>query len=425
MYKLTTSNTSYGAVIGIDWAKDKYDIHTFIDDGEEYEVISSNPRKFRQWLLDLAARVNYQPIAIISEQSKGLLVNCLSEFSFIDIYMINTTCIKQYRRLVRPSMAKDDEKDASYIAHMFFRFPDNLKLIKKVKSDVFIQLSSNRRKKVDLRSKEAAILRACLKDNYPIVLEVFSSHSLYSKCFLAFLERWPIMEDLAGASRREIGDFLRSKGCKNKAKNKERIDIIKSSVLITYSELEVKVNRINVQAQIALLDQLNSIIEEYEKLTTEEASKISEYQIFKSIPGVADVIGPRVLAFFGTDRNRFATVEEALRVSEIAPVKRESGQHTKISRRYMCNRFNQQTFTELAACSVNHSTWAKAYYDSKKEFKQHYVIIRAIAFKWIRILYRLWLNNEHYDEEKYIEVLKKNNVHYLKYMDINKEKKVA
>ena len=36
-----------------------------------------------------------------------------------------------------------------------------------------------------------------------------------------------------------------------------------------------------------------------------------------------------------------------------------------------------------------------------------YTARRALAYKWIRIIYRCWKNNEPYDEAKYIESLTK------------------
>ena len=34
-----------------------------------------------------------------------------------------------------------------------------------------------------------------------------------------------------------------------------------------------------------------------------------------------------------------------------------------------------------------------------------YTARRALAYKWIRIIYRCWKDNEPYDEDKYLEAL--------------------
>ncbi len=56
------------------------------------------------------------------------------------------------------------------------------------------------------------------------------------------------------------------------------------------------------------------------------------------------------------------------------------------------------------------SGWAKAYYDKQRALgKSHQATIRALAFKWIRIIFRCWKDKKPYDEAKYLFALKKRN----------------
>ena len=43
----------------------------------------------------------------------------------------------------------------------------------------------------------------------------------------------------------------------------------------------------------------------------------------------------------------------------------------------------------------------------KARDKDHWVIIRALAYKWIRILYRCWQERIAYDERRYLKSLQK------------------
>ena len=46
------------------------------------------------------------------------------------------------------------------------------------------------------------------------------------------------------------------------------------------------------------------------------------------------------------------------------------------------------------------------YYDQlKARGAKTYTARRALAYKWIRIIYRCWQNNEVYDEARYIQTL--------------------
>ena len=95
----------------------------------------------------------------------------------------------------------------------------------------------------------------------------------------------------------------------------------------------------------------------------------------------------------------------------IAPVKEASGNTVLIHVRWACPQFVRQTFHEWAACSIPECAWAKAYYDRMKaRGKSHHVVVRALAFKWMRILYRCWKDRKPYREQTYLDSLAKRNL---------------
>jgi hypothetical protein len=59
---------------------------------------------------------------------------------------------------------------------------------------------------------------------------------------------------------------------------------------------------------------------------------------------------------------------------------------------------------------------ACAYYQQQAEKgKPHNTIIRSLAFKWIRIIFRCWKENKPYDESRYLEALRKRGSPLLQY----------
>jgi hypothetical protein len=55
---------------------------------------------------------------------------------------------------------------------------------------------------------------------------------------------------------------------------------------------------------------------------------------------------------------------------------------------------------------VVYCPWAKAdYHQQKAKDSRHWVIMRSLGFKWLRILWRCWQRSEAYDEEKYLRQL--------------------
>jgi hypothetical protein len=58
--------------------------------------------------------------------------------------------------------------------------------------------------------------------------------------------------------------------------------------------------------------------------------------------------------------------------------------------------------------STRKSKWARAFYDQQREQnKSHHAAVRALSFKWLRILFRCWKDRVPYDETHYALSLQK------------------
>jgi hypothetical protein len=114
-----------------------------------------------------------------------------------------------------------------------------------------------------------------------------------------------------------------------------------------------------------------------------------------------------LLVAFGEQRERFASAAEVQKYSGIAPVTERSGQKSWIHWRWQCPTFLRQTFVEWAGQTINKSYWAGLFYNQQRAKGCSYqAAVRALAFKWIRILYRCWKTNTLYNEAKYLKALK-------------------
>ena len=92
------------------------------------------------------------------------------------------------------------------------------------------------------------------------------------------------------------------------------------------------------------------------------------------------VLVPRLIAAFGTRRDRYQNADEMQRYSGIAPVKKASGKSQRICFRLACPKFLRQTFHEFASHSIGQSEWAKVYYEHLRndEKKTHHAAVRAL-----------------------------------------------
>ena len=162
---------------------------------------------------------------------------------------------------------------------------------------------------------------------------------------------------------------------------------------------------------------LNASISEYDQALAEMFDQHPDKDIFSSFSGAGDVLKPRLLAAFGTDRHRFEKAENIQEYSGIAPVTKRSGKTSIVHRRQACSKFLLQTFHEFASCSRKKSIWAKAFYDMQRDKgKGHHTAIRSLAFKWIRIIHRCWRDRVCYDEIMYLKSLQRNHSPLLKYI---------
>ena len=48
---------------------------------------------------------------------------------------------------------------------------------------------------------------------------------------------------------------------------------------------------------------------------------------------------------------------------------------------------------------------------------RHHAAVRALAFKWQRIIFRCWRNNTPYDEKRYLNQLRSKGSRFLNYLD--------
>ena len=104
---------------------------------------------------------------------------------------------------------------------------------------------------------------------------------------------------------------------------------------------------------------------------------------------------------------RFVSADALCCYAGIAPVAERSGNKSWMHWRYSCPKFLRQSFIEWTNQTVRFSFWARAFYQTQREKgKTPQMAIRALAFKWIRILWRCWQDRKPYDEAKYLMVLK-------------------
>ena len=186
----------------------------------------------------------------------------------------------------------------------------------------------------------------------------------------------------------------------------KRIELIKAAIPLTEDPAIIIPHQLYTLSVLKQLKLSLETIKDYDKHIAQWFGQHKDREVFESLPAAGAVMAPRLLAAFGSDRNRFVNADEVSKCTGISPVLKRSGKMKTISWRHQCSKFVRQTFVEWANLSIHASYWAKAYYDEQRDKgRSHQAVLRSLAFKWIRIIFSCWKNHTKYDEAAYLFAL--------------------
>lgn len=408
----------YAALIGIDWADAKHDICLIeMATGQpEASILRHSSKTIDEWATALHVRFNGQPIAVCLEQSRGPLVFALMKYDFLTLYPINPSTLAKYRQAFSPSRHKDDAVDAAYLAELLLHHREHLRAWQpdSQQTRTLRYLVEHRRRLVDDRTRLSNRLTALLKLYFPQVLEWFPD--LRTDLVCDFLRRWPALETLGKVRRETLLKFFRQHHSVRAETLQKRVEAIKASQPLTTDRAVINSSVVMTRALVAQMQSTLVAIKEFDSEIETICAVHQDFALLKSLPGAGKVYASRLVVALGSDRERWHSADEVARVSGIAPVVERSGKSCRVRWRYFCPKFLRQSFHEYAGESVRHSFWARAYYDEQRaRGKSHQAATRALAFKWIRIIYRCWKTRTAYDEVKYLEGLRKKGSTLLNY----------
>jgi len=398
-------------IIGIDWADREHVVCLLDGRTPKLQVLVQDPAAIAEWLDELRKKFPQQKILVAIEQSRGALVHALQAAPELEIYPINPKQLARYREAIDPSGRKNDLRDAELLAQFLLNHQQDLRAWKP--DDELTRkighLSQMRRKLVDDRKRLQLRLNSILKLYFPLPLTLFKQ-SLISKFILALLKRWPSLDALKITHPKILRRFFADHRIGNEDQQTQWIDDIRKATPLTRDPALVETHALLVQCLARQIAELNRAVHEFEESLRQAVAQHPDQALFRAIPGAGDALVPRLIVAFGTDRDRYQSAEEIQSQSGIAPITKRSGQSWSVFQRFFCPTFLKQTFHEFADQARKFSQWSKAFYDLKRDQgMKHQAAVRALAFKWIRVLFRLWKSKLTYSEATYINQLRTTN----------------
>jgi transposase len=420
----TTSETmkvDYAVWIGLDWGSAKHAIALRVAGSSRVEQseLEQTPEALHDWFLRLSNRFPGRKVAIAIEQSKGAVINFLLGFDFVHVFRVNPKSLKNYREALFPSGAKDDPADAKLLLQFVMYHRDRMKpwVPDDPQSRALVMLVEFRRKTIAHRTRLTNALTQKLKEYFPQALAWAGDLDTVMAC--DFLARWPTLEKLQKARPENIRKFYQKHGSRNSDLIDERLDQIRSAIPLTQDSAVINTSVLMVQTIVdqlrPLFASIRSIDSEIEKIFR----KHPDFEIFTSFPGAGPALAPRLQTAMGSNRDRFESPDEVQKYSGIAPVTERSGKTKWVHRRYACSTFIRQSFHEFAGHSIGQCEWARAYYLMHRDLgKRHHAAVRALAYKWIRIIFRCWKDRVPYDEAKYMKSLRRKEASCLAFLEV-------
>jgi transposase len=409
MSKESSSEPQWAAYVAIDWADREHvwKMQPVEGDSCESGKLEQTPEAIEIWASQLATRFNGRPIAVALEQSRGALVFSLTKYSHLHLFPVHPSMLAHFREAMVPSGAKNDPSDTGLLLELLLHHHSRLRRLQPdTEQTRELQfLVEHRRRLVDDRTYLSNRLIAQLKLYYPQILRWFYKPASPVAC--DFLLRWPTLEAAQKATPRTLKSFFAKHNCQDLD---DRIEEIRRAVCATHDQAVIRSAMFMVRATVRLIQTVRQDITQFEERIEQLTKSHPDFAIFESLPGAGEALIPRLIAALGTQRDRFSSATEIQSYSGVAPVVKQSGNTRMTHCRQAYPRFVRQTFHEWALHSILKSGWARSFYELQlSRGKKHHTAIRALAYKWIRILFRCWKDRLPYIEFFHAEAQKKTN----------------
>jgi len=327
----------FAALIGLDWSDQKHDL-CLVDTetgNRELSATSHTPEALKEWARALRTRFGGAQVAVCLEQSRGSLIYALMKYDFLTLYPINPQTLSRFREAFTPSRAKSDPTDAEFLVELLIHHRERLKAWtpddERTRTLQF--LVEHRRRLVGDQTRISNRLTALLKGYFPQVLQWFPD--IRTKMVCDFLLRWSSLNALTGVRHATLEKFFREHNSQRTETVEKRIAALKTAVALTKDKAVIVSSTVMVKALAAQMKTTLAAIKEFDREIEALCCAHEDFDLFASLPGAGKVYASRLLTAIGSNRERWATADELLCFSGVAPVIERSGKSSWTRWRYL------------------------------------------------------------------------------------------
>jgi transposase len=345
-------------------------------------------------------------VGIAIESTSNLVVAFLLSKGF-EVYLINPKISKHWREGNCVAGVKSDARDGLVLAVELARRHESLRAVRRSPSVVaeLASLCETVRNLVDQRTGLLQQLKAVLRQYYPAALEFFKD--LGSPVSWRFLKRFPHPEELARARKATLCRFLKSNRVGLSPCWLERIEQARHAARWPRPQQDLALE-LTMLSVVARLQALQPHIDKCDRLIVENCKDLPEAALMRSLPGTGDRLAPALTAIALLVADEENSLQAMRCLSGVAPVEDSSGKRRNTRIRARCNKHWRNVLHLYTRMSVQHCTWARAFYELCRERGDGFATaLRKLADKWLKIIHRMLASNTPYNDQRYLEALRK------------------
>lgn len=392
---------------GVDWGDGHHDVSVF--DGATGKHQLKRVPHTPEGLETLVSFLKSQgPLGGVAVESTRCLVVCKLLQADFKVYGINPKLSHCWREAANVAGAKSDPGDARILAEELFRRHENLHpvLLDEPEQRVLAFLCEDEQRLTHDRTRQVQRLESALKQYFPAALEFFTDWT--SPTAWDFVRCFSTPKALARASEARLYKFLRTHKVGISQTWKKRVGMRVHATDWPLDESAIEAGSLRAKCIVEELKVIEKSLQMYRKRIDLQIAKLPNAELFRSLPGAGVKIAPRLQAIFGSRQDRYEDASVIQELSGAAPVTKRSGKVCTVQIRRACRKRWRHTLHLFAGLSKRYCGWARAYYRlCRDRGDRNATALRKLAYKWLRIIFRMWQTKKPYDDKLYVKQLEK------------------
>jgi Transposase/Transposase IS116/IS110/IS902 family len=395
--------------VGDDWAEDHHDVE--VQDGSGRRLGTARLAEGVEGIAGLHELIGRfadpddpagaGQVVVGIETDRGPWVAALVAAGY-RVFAVNPLQVARYRQRRSVSGAKSDPADAHALADMVRADAHQLRQVAgdSALAEGIKVVARAHQTMVWERARHVARLRSALREYFPAALSAYEQLAdLAAPDVLELLGAAPDPRTAAGLSLERIEQALHRARRRNRAATAARIQQLLRAPALGQPDELAGAYAATVTATCAVIATLNTQIKQLQGQVEAHFGRHPDVEIYRSQPGLGEILGARVLGEFGDDKHRYRDATARKNYGATSPITRASGKRKSVHARYVHNDRLIDTLTRQAFSALTGSPGARAYYD-KLRARQigHWAALRQLANRLVGILHGCLKTGRLYDE---------------------------